>query len=121
MAYCPNCWSEYVEGVRVCQECGVAVVEKLPLEEKAAAVDDGELVEIFHGRFWQVALLRGLLDEQQISSVTYEAAPFGGLFGGDGQPPFQRLMIGRNDYEKRFEEVTRCMELVAEANEQQEE
>ncbi len=32
MAFCPKCKAEYVEGVKVCADCGVELVDELPPE-----------------------------------------------------------------------------------------
>lgn len=119
MPFCPKCRTEYVEGTQVCQDCGAVLVDALPDEEVGSRGAEVDLVEVFHGPFWQVALLRGLLDEEQIQTVIYETAPFSGLLGQDAQPPYQRLMMSRADYERRREDVRRCCELVAEADERQ--
>ncbi len=34
MAWCPKCRSEYREGIKVCAECGVELVDELPEEEE---------------------------------------------------------------------------------------
>ena len=38
--FCPDCRSEYVEGVKECPDCGVALVGKLPPEEYGGARED---------------------------------------------------------------------------------
>lgn len=45
MAWCPNCKCEYVEGIKVCADCGCELVEELPDEKRQAVLP--ELQEYF--------------------------------------------------------------------------
>lgn len=40
--YCPKCRSEYREGIYTCADCGVSLVDALPL------ASDAELVQVFN-------------------------------------------------------------------------
>ncbi len=102
----------------MCQECTVALVDSLPDEEGSAAGRMSvDLVEIFTGPFFQVALFRGYLEEQGIPSVIYEADPYSMMVGADAQPPFQRLQVSREDYEKHREMIDDWKKLVNSAAE----
>lgn len=39
MPYCPNCKSEYQEGILVCADCGVDLIPELPAEEHLESRD----------------------------------------------------------------------------------
>lgn len=38
MPWCPNCKTEYQEGIEVCSDCGAALVDELPEEKERAVV-----------------------------------------------------------------------------------
>ena len=38
--FCPECRSEYVESVKKCPDCSVALVDKLPPENEEGAHED---------------------------------------------------------------------------------
>ena len=42
MAWCPKCKEEYREGIQVCADCGIDLVESLTEQEQEAAVDSEE-------------------------------------------------------------------------------
>ena len=50
MPYCPNCLTEYVEGITTCADCGVTLMPGDPPEPPAAnppeAQDDSRLVSV---------------------------------------------------------------------------
>ena len=63
MPFCPKCRYEYVEGVEVCPDCGVALVDELPEEEPPR----GKLVPIrrFKSRLY-AEMVKDVLDREGI-------------------------------------------------------
>ena len=43
MPFCPKCRAEYIEGVRICEDCGISLEDSLPDEVKDP---DAELVTV---------------------------------------------------------------------------
>lgn len=52
MAWCPKCKCEYVEGIKVCADCGSELVEELP-QEKASDVLAESIQEYFTEEDWE--------------------------------------------------------------------
>ena len=61
--FCPECRSEYVEGVMKCPDCGIALIDKLPPEEYGGAREDATdylpLVRTFSAK--DIALIHSIL------------------------------------------------------------
>ena len=66
--FCPECRSEYVEGVKECPDCGVTLVGKLPPEEYGGAREDATnylpLVRTFSAK--DIALIHSVLSGTNI-------------------------------------------------------
>ena len=45
MAWCPNCKNEYVEGIKVCADCGATLVESLDAVSDKEQPSEGEYAE----------------------------------------------------------------------------
>lgn len=63
MAWCPNCKCEYVEGIKVCADCGSELVEELPDEKRKASLP--ELQEYFPAKDGEAADVEGMAEDWQ--------------------------------------------------------
>jgi predicted amidophosphoribosyltransferase len=69
MPFCPKCRNEYVDGTRVCEDCGGALTATLPADTDSGG-DDSELVEVWHTQGEMDAqLIRSLLDSNGVKSM----------------------------------------------------
>lgn len=80
MAFCPKCKGEFREGIALCKECNVALVESLENEE-----DEIEELDVACNVIEEenAYIIRGFLESEgipcQIENVTFHAAPGGAL------------------------------------------
>ena len=66
--FCPNCRTEYVEGIRICANCEIELVPKLPAEdvpEPPHWIDFDEILTTFNAG--DIALIKSILDAEDIS------------------------------------------------------
>jgi hypothetical protein len=64
--YCPKCKSEYVDGVDMCSDCGVSLVDTLLPEDKPSP-DDLDFVTVFKtGDQSKILIAKSILNEAGI-------------------------------------------------------
>ena len=69
MAFCPNCEAEYKEGITVCPDCSLELVEELTPQNKIHDTSDGEPVPLQSFKTSAEAeMVRELLDQNGIRS-----------------------------------------------------
>ena len=69
MAFCPNCEAEYKEGINVCPDCSLELVEELTPQNKIHDTSEGEPVPLQSFKTGAEAeMVRELLDQNGIRS-----------------------------------------------------
>ncbi|MEW6196671.1 MAG: DUF2007 domain-containing protein [Bacteroidota bacterium] len=64
--FCPNCKAEYVEGIKVCTDCEVELVDQLP-DENIDHEENVTFIPLLATRnMGDIAIIKSLLDEQGI-------------------------------------------------------
>jgi hypothetical protein len=64
--YCPECKTEYVEGILLCADCGVALIPELPVELSNSIGDDEYEGILTNLNASDIAIIKSLLDSESI-------------------------------------------------------
>jgi hypothetical protein len=98
--FCPECRTEYVEGITVCVDCNVPLVAELLPEPGPEFVEYEEVLRT--SNLVEIALIKSILDEAGIVYCFTQWLP--GYGYNDGEP--DRLMVKRG----QVEEVRRILQ-----------
>jgi len=63
--FCPECKSEFIEGIATCPECDVQLVDELPPEPEPEFVDYREVLGTYNPA--DIAFLKSILDSEGIA------------------------------------------------------
>ena len=95
--FCPNCRAEYGEGILVCADCKIDLVNELPPEDTAEYVDLVNL-ETYPDRT-EAELAKGILATGGIAAIIY-GDDFGGYSPALSFSEGVQLMVERADLVK---------------------
>jgi hypothetical protein len=66
--FCPECKSEFIDGIKKCPECMVGLIEKLPPEQKPPKPEFVDYEEILSNlNHADIAILKLFLDREKIT------------------------------------------------------
>jgi len=63
--FCPECKAEYVEGIKVCADCDVPLVDKLPEEKELPPKPPYKQLKAFFTSA-EIAIIKSILDDAKI-------------------------------------------------------
>ncbi len=63
--FCPECRSEFIEGIAVCPECEVNLINELPPVPEPEFIDFEEILATYNPA--DIALLKSILDSEEIT------------------------------------------------------
>ena len=95
--FCPNCRTEYVEGIYVCNHCGAQLVLELPPEPEPEYVEFVEFPYPWEREVPPFFLVRPILEAEGV--VFYVAGEYSNI-----SESYPRLMV-RKDHLKKVTEI----------------
>jgi hypothetical protein len=105
--FCPNCHTEFLEGVEECSDCHIQLVESLPEDPTDSAPDGADYEEILRTyNPIDLAMIRSLLEGAEIDFYFH-----GGIFNAmDPVAQPARLMV-RKEHVAEAKEILKDLEI----------
>lgn len=117
MAWCPVCKNEYREGIKVCSECGVELVEELNVSKK---------VPVVFGEKEQIEAYQNFLLSNQLADVSIEYDENEGVYElfvleRDLEKAKRMILVYQREIQVLAEENNGLEDEISDSNEQKEE
>ncbi len=109
--YCPSCGAEYRPGFTRCSDCGIDLVNELPVNPAPGGFDPHEvprLIMVYRSTSHDTELMRGLLESDEIPCVVSgegAAAAYAQTVGPLGE---RRILVREDDVERARELIARA-------------
>jgi hypothetical protein len=121
MPFCPNCKAEYVEGIKTCTDCEVALVAELPKGPEPEYENEG-MVGVFGAKDgFEAKIVKGILEEAGIPVwEKAEVVQWQGTFTS-GPLAEEVLAVPESRAEEAIEIIRRALESAGETESESQE
>lgn len=98
MPYCPKCQAEYLEGIKVCPDCKVRLVDELP-EEEVELIEWKTLAHIPNELVGD--MVKGVLEGEGFDVILHSFAipAFDGIVGSWYEEHWGEILVPESDFE----------------------
>lgn len=88
MPYCPNCQTEYTEGIKTCADCGEPLIDEMPKDDEGRHYDNWIQIARLSS-FEMVEMLTEVWEDNDIPHVVQSGTGHFGITGQMGASSFR--------------------------------
>lgn len=103
MPVCPQCKSEYLEGIMICADCNLKLVDPSVLKEPERLVENDWVIVYTSGQEYEVEMLKGILESADIETSILSQADHN--FPTPGNLSVVKLLVRKNNIEAAVEYI----------------